>query len=91
MALAHRFANLARIKALSYCRDPAFKRKNQVFRVQLELFQANFFELFVCTEIGLLKQFFQPLSVATVFGMKAINLFAQHRILYFVHQAPPDF
>jgi hypothetical protein len=36
-----------------------------------------------------LKQFFQPLSVAMVFGMQAIYLFAQRGILYFIHQAPP--
>jgi hypothetical protein len=29
------------------------------------------------------------LSVAMMFGMQAIDLFAQRWILYFVHQAPP--
>jgi len=57
--------------------------------MEFELFQANFLELFVLGEIGLLNQFFQPLSVSMVFGMQAIYLFAQRWILYFVHQAPP--
>jgi hypothetical protein len=37
-----------------------------------------------------LKQFFQPLSVTTVFGMETIDLCAQRGILYFIHQAPPS-
>jgi hypothetical protein len=36
-----------------------------------------------------LKQIFQPLSVAMMFGMQAMNLFAQRVVMYFVHQAPP--
>jgi hypothetical protein len=36
-----------------------------------------------------LKQFFQPLSVSMMFGMQAIDFFAQRGILYFIHQAPP--
>jgi hypothetical protein len=82
-------AKTRRLRALSYRRRPPLKRENQVFRVQLKLLQANFLKLFVFAEIGLLKQLFQPLSVATVFGLQAIDLFAQRRILYFVHQAPP--
>jgi hypothetical protein len=53
--------------ALSDRRGSPLKRKDQVFRMQFELFQANFLELFIFAEVGLLKQFFQPLSVATVF------------------------
>ena len=49
--------------------------------MQFQLLQANLFELFVCGKIRLMDQFFQPLSVAMMFGMQAINLFAQRRIL----------
>jgi hypothetical protein len=66
--------------ALRYCR-PAFKREDQVFRMELELFETNFFELFVIAEVGFLNQFFQALSVATMFGMQAIDLSTQRRIL----------
>ena len=57
--------------------------------MQFQLLQAHFFELFILGEVGLSKQFFQALSVAMMFGMQAINLFAQRWILKFVHQAPP--
>ena len=59
----------------------ALQRENQILGVQLELLQANFLELFILGEVGLLKQFFQPLSVAAMFGVQAINLFAQRGIL----------
>jgi hypothetical protein len=36
-----------------------------------------------------LKQLFQTLSVAAMFGVQAIKLTAQRGTLYFVHQAPP--
>ena len=52
---------------------------NQVLGVQFQLLQAYFFELLIGREIRLLKQFFQPLSVATMFGMQTINFFAQRR------------
>lgn len=67
----------------------AFQGKNQVLCVQFQFLQPHFFELFVLGEVGFSKQIFQPLSVAMMFGMQAIDLFAQRWILYFVHQAPP--
>jgi hypothetical protein len=36
-----------------------------------------------------LKQFFQTLSVAVMFGVQTIELIAQRGNLYFVHPAPP--
>jgi hypothetical protein len=45
------------------------------------ILQAHFFELFVFGEVGLLKQFFQTLSVAAMFCVQAIDLFAQRGIL----------
>jgi hypothetical protein len=48
---------------------PALKGKDQVFSVQLQLLQAHFLELFIIGEIRFLYQFFQPLSVAPMFGM----------------------
>jgi hypothetical protein len=57
--------------------------------VQLEFLESHFLKLFVFGEVGLLKQFFQTLSVAAMFGVQTIKLFAQRGTLYFVHQAPP--
>jgi hypothetical protein len=57
--------------------------------VQLEFLESHFLKLFVFGEVGLLKQFFQTLSVAAMFGVQAIKLIAQRGTLYFVHQAPP--
>jgi hypothetical protein len=37
-----------------------------------------------------LEQLFQPLSVAMMFGMQAIDFFAQRGHLCFIHQAPPS-
>ena len=71
-------------------RRTALQGKDQVLGVQLQLLQPHLFELFVLGEVGFPKQFFQPLSVAMMLGMQAINLFAQRRILVFVHQAPPS-
>jgi len=70
-------------------RQAALQRKNQVLGVQFQFLQPHFFELFIFSEVRLPKQFFQPLSVAMMFGMQAVNLFAQRLILDFVHQAPP--
>jgi hypothetical protein len=36
-----------------------------------------------------LNQFIQTLSVAAMFCVQAIDLIAQRKTLYFVHQAPP--
>ena len=47
--------------------------------MKLELFKPHFLELFIFGEIRFLKQLFKPLSVAMVFGMQAIYLFAQQR------------
>jgi hypothetical protein len=69
--------------------NPALKREDQVFGVKFQFLQTHFLELFVCAEIGLLNQFFQPLSVAVMFGMQAIDFFAQRVVLYLIHQAPP--
>ena len=81
---ARRSARARRRAGKALCREPyatagcrRSKREDQVFGVQLELLQAHFFKLFVFAEIGLLKQFFQTLSVAAMFGMQAIDLFAQ--------------
>ena len=68
-----------------------FESVDQVFRVELQLLQANFFELLIRREIRLLKQFFQPLSVATMFGLQTTNFFAQRGVIYLIHQAPPVF
>ena len=57
--------------------------------MKFQLLQTYLFELFVHGEIRLLNQFFQPLSVATVFCVQAIKFLTQRGILYFVHQAPP--
>jgi hypothetical protein len=75
--------------ALSDGRLAVFQGHDQVFGVQLQLFQANFFKLFILAEIRFLEQFLQPLGVATMFGVETINLFAQRTVLYFIHQAPP--
>jgi len=64
---------------------------NQVLGMQFQLLQANFFELLIRREIRLLKQFFQPLSVATMFGVKASDFFAQRGGIYLIHPAPPWF
>ena len=63
--------------SLSDCRLTALQGKDQVFGMQLEFLQADFFELFVFGEIGLLQQFFQALSVAAMFVVQAIKFFAQ--------------
>ena len=65
--------------------------KNQVLGMQFQLLQANFFEFLICREIRFLKQFLQPLSVATMFGLETTNFFAQRGIIYLIHQAPPTF
>src|SRR5271168_2890861 len=67
----------------------ALESVDQILGVQFQLLQANFLELFVFGEITFLKQFFQPLGVALMFGMQTIQLFAQRGILYFIHPAPP--
>src|ERR1700760_3817222 len=67
------------------------ERIDQVFRVQFQLLEANFFELLIRRKIGLLNQFFQPLSVATMFGLQTANFFAQRGVIYLIHQAPPDY
>jgi hypothetical protein len=59
----------------------AFQGKNQIFCMKFQFLQPHFFELFVLGEVGFSKQFFQPLSVAMMFGMQAIDLFAQRGIL----------
>jgi hypothetical protein len=58
---------------------------NQVLGMQFQLLQANFFELLIRREIRLLKQFFQPLSVATMFGMQTTDFFAQRGGIYLIH------
>src|ERR1700689_4102909 len=67
---------------LSHCETAAFQREDQVFGVQLELFQAHFFKLFVFGKVRLLKQLFQALSVAVMFCVQAISLSAQQETLY---------
>jgi len=67
-------------------RLPAFEGEDQVLGMEFQLLQPNLFELFVIGKIRFSNQFFQPLSVATVFGVQAIYFFAQ-RIVYFVHLA----
>ena len=62
------------------------KSVDQVLRVEFQLLQAYFFELLICREIRLLKQFFQPLSVATMFGLKTTDFFAQRGVIYLIHQ-----
>jgi hypothetical protein len=74
---------------LSDRKRPALKGVDQVLGMQFEFFQADFLELFVFGEIAFLKQFFQSLSVAMMFGVQAVQFFAQRGILYFVHPAPP--
>lgn len=58
---------------------------NQVLGMQFQLLQANFLELLIRREIRLLKQFFQPLSVATMFGMQTTDFFAQRGDIYLIH------
>jgi len=65
--------------------------KDQVLGMQFQLFQANFFELLIFGEIRLLKQFFQPLSVATMFGLKTANFFAQRGDVYLIHPSTSMF
>ena len=50
---------------------------DQVLGVKFQLLQANFFELLIRRQIRLLKQFFQPLGVATMFGLETADFFAQ--------------
>ena len=59
---------------------------NQILGVKFQLLQPHFFELLFHGEIRFLNQLFQPLSVATVFGVQAVNLFAQRGIVYFIHR-----
>jgi hypothetical protein len=66
-----------------------FDGEDQILGMQLEFLEAHFLELFVFGEVGLLKQFFQTLSVPAMFGVQAVKLTAQRGTLYFVHQAPP--
>ena len=63
----------------------ALQRKDQVFGMELELFESDFFELFIFGEKRLLNQIVEPLSVTAVFGMQAADFLAQ-RILYFIHR-----
>jgi hypothetical protein len=58
------------------------KSVNQVLGVQFQLLQAYFFEFLIGREIRFLKQFFQPLSVATMFGLETTNFFAQRAPVY---------
>jgi hypothetical protein len=78
------------LKALSGHEHSAFQGVNQILGVQFELLQLDFFNLFLGGEIGLFQQLFQPLSVATMFRVQAIELFAQRGIQNFIHQAPPN-
>jgi len=57
--------------------------------MQLQLFEANLFELFFLVEIRFLEQFLQSLSVTMMFCVETIDLCAQRTVLYFIHQAPP--
>jgi len=66
-----------------------FEREDQILGVQFEFLESHFLELLVFGEVGLLKQFFQTLSVAVMFGVQTIKLVAQRGNLYFVHPAPP--
>ena len=68
-----------------------FESVNQVLGVEFQFLQTYLLELFILGEIRLLNQLVQPLSVATVFCVQAINFFTQRGILYFIHQAPPHF
>src|SRR5579885_1487713 len=67
-------------------RNAAFESVNQVLGMEFQLLQAHFLQLFVHGEVGLGNQLFQPLSVATVFGVQAVNLFAQRSVLNFFHR-----
>jgi hypothetical protein len=69
---------------LRYGHVPALESVEQVLCMQLQFFEAYFFELLVIGEVRFPDQFVQPLSVAMVFGVKAIYLFAQ-RIVNFFH------
>src|ERR1700739_2538234 len=71
-------------------RGPMLESVNQVLGMQFQLLQAYFFEFLIGREIRLLKQFFQPLSVATMFGLETTNFFAQRHVIYLIHQAPPS-
>jgi hypothetical protein len=62
---------------------------DQVLGMQFQLLQANFFELLICRQIRLLKQFFQPLSVATMFDVQTANFFAQRGGIYLIHPSTP--
>jgi hypothetical protein len=75
------------LKALCDCRGPMLKRVNQVLGMKLQLLQANFFQFLIRREIRLLKQFFQPLSVATMFGVETTYFFAQRGVIYLIHQS----
>jgi hypothetical protein len=66
-----------------------FEREDQILGVQFELFESHFLELLVFGEVGLLKQFFQTLCVAVMFGVQTTDFVAPHGTLYLVHQAPP--
>ena len=58
-------------------RGAAFQGVYQILGMEFQLLQPNLFELFIVGKVRLLNQLFQPLSVATVFGMQAVQLFAQ--------------
>src|SRR5215469_8422356 len=79
------------ISDLDCDRDAALEGVNQVLGMEFELLQPHFFELFIDGKVRLLNQLFQPLSVATVFGVQAVNLFAQRSVLNFIHRRPPWF
>jgi len=77
--------------ASGYDQLSALKGTDQVFGMKFELFEADLLNLLLIGEIGLLLQFFQPLSIEMMFRMQTIKLCAQRCILYLVHQAPPFF
>jgi hypothetical protein len=78
---------LNRPEALCECGRSMLKSVDQVLGMEFQLLQAYFFELLIRRQIRLLKQFFQPLSVATMFGVETTYFFAQRGVIYLVHQS----
>jgi hypothetical protein len=76
-----------RPETLCECRGPMLESVDQVLGMEFQLLQAYFFELLIRRQIRLLKQFFQPLSVATMFGVETTYFFAQRGVIYLVHQS----